>query len=223
MMRNIQNTTNHYNGKQTVVLPLSEYKRVEKFLANNLSLSLLDITFEILGVPEKAIKFLKLLVEYSKNIDILENQNFEVTLSYSEIAEQIREKKSIKAKKKDIQIKQNKVLIPANEKKEIKAVIDILEETKKDGATYRLRFFKAVSDSTKEFLGQSSLSLIEISELITFAQKLKSTEVEFSNSKFKDLLKILKKHLTKLPEKMIVERSEQVQKSQSHQESIKRF
>jgi len=216
-MKNIQYITTCDNEKQAVILPLNNFNRMEVFLVNQLSLSLLDITFEYLNISEKVIKFLKLLVKCSKSINEIENENFEVTLFDDEIAKQVSEKKTIKAKKKDIQKRRNEDLILIK-----KAVVDILGETREAGVTYRLNFLKVILKSTREFLGQSPFDLVEIMELTNFAQKTNYSEIEISNHKFKDLVKVLEKNLNILPEEMINERSEQVIKSQKHHKNRNR-
>lgn len=178
-MKNIQYITTCDDEKQAVILPLNTFNRIEGFLVNQLSLSLLDITFEYLEISEKTVRLLKLLVKCSKNINEIENENFEVTLFDDEIADQINAKKTIEAKKKKIQKRRNEDLILVK-----KAVVDILDETRKDGVTYRLNFLKAVIKSTREFLGQSRFDLSEITELITFAQKINYSEIGISNQRF---------------------------------------
>lgn len=220
-MKNIQYIIDNNGYKQSVILPINEYRLTKKNLVNQLTLSLMDLSFEYLKVPidkksagRDASAFLKSIVKSPKYVDEIKENNFEIDLLDNQIAliQNVHQKV--------VQTQRNKFLIPAIESQKVKAVIHILDEDQDKVLKYRLNFFEAINNAVEEFLKSSSINFVEMQNTIILSERIKLGEVEKANDIFKSLFRVLMSHLSNLPNEMINNRSNQAQASREYQERL---
>lgn len=242
-MTNVQYITDAEGLKIAVIVPIEDYVKVieekysknsyeiktsaqdsiQRFLIKQMVLSTLDKTFDYLKIPidhsskrgSDASLLLFALVEwfyYSKNINI-DYENYEITLMDTEFS-----RFQISINQKTIQTQRNANLIPYIESNK-KSIVEIHQHPpqEKKGFSYKLNFLEAIENAISEFFKESNVETKEIVELIEVSKRIKFSEIDSANKRFKNLWEKITFSLDKLPHEPKIQLSTAAQKSKDYQ------
>lgn len=201
-MKNIKYIVNSEGERVSVVLDNNSYDRLQKFLSYQLILSVLNLSLEYLKIPNEkpdATLFLKSLLsfaDYRKNFGN-GNRKYEITVLDEDIA------KIQNCSEKTIS-NQRDQLFDYMKKKE-KAIIDFYRhpENKEDGSLYKLNIVESIDSSVSKFFEEIN-NAGEVIEIINFAKTVKLSDMERTNTIFKNLIEIIKKDLDNISNKVII-------------------
>jgi len=157
-MKNCNFVVDVEGEKISAILPIKDFFQIESHLKENLCKALCPKVFQLLNIPDKAAKFLNLLLQSSEN-----TRSHHITITDDEIAIN-EDKRTIKIYRKELK--------NFMEKKNVK-VIDISYNppTIGKGTTYTLNFLQIINTTVDKYSMNRNLSFFELIRVINILEQ----------------------------------------------------